>query len=41
VRLAERHGPRTGERLVDELLKALSAQTVTVPAERTAGRVDR
>jgi transposase len=39
VRLAKRHAPRMGERLVDEITEALAAQTVTVPAERTAGRV--
>lgn len=33
--------PRMGARLVDELLAALEAQTVTVPAEETIGRVIR
>jgi hypothetical protein len=39
VRLAKGHAPRMRERLVDGLLEALSGQTVTVPAEQTAGRV--
>jgi transposase len=39
--LAERHAPRLGARLVDEIEAALDAQTVTVPAEETAGRVIR
>jgi transposase len=39
--LAKRHAPRIGARLVDELQAALAAQTVTVPAEETAGRVIR
>jgi hypothetical protein len=39
VRLAKRHTPRVGERLIDELREALAAETVTVPAEKTAGRV--
>jgi transposase len=39
VRLAKRHAPRMGERLVDDIGQALAAQTVTVPAERTVGRV--
>jgi transposase len=39
VRLAKRHTPRVGERLIDELREALAAQTVTVPAEKTAGCV--
>jgi transposase len=39
--LAKRHAPRMGARLVDELQAALAAQTVTVPAEETAGRVIR
>ncbi len=37
--LAKRHAPRMGARLVDEIEAALNAQTVTVPAEQTAGRV--
>jgi transposase len=39
--LAKRHAPRLGARLVDEIEAALDAQTVTVPAEETAGRVIR
>lgn len=39
--LAKRHAPRMGARLVDEIQAALDAQTVTVPAEETAGRVIR
>jgi hypothetical protein len=39
VRLAKRHAPRMGERLVDELLGALAGEKVTVPAEQTARRV--
>jgi hypothetical protein len=39
VRLVKRHTPRVGERLIDELREALAAETVTVPAEKTAGRV--
>jgi transposase len=39
--LAKRHAPRMGARLVDEIQAALAAQTVTVPAEQTAGRVIR
>jgi transposase len=39
VRLAKRHAPRMGERLVDDVKQALAAQTVTLPAEQTAGRV--
>ena len=39
--LAKRHAPRMGARLVDEIQAALAAQTVTVPAEDTAGRVIR
>lgn len=39
--LAKRHAPRIGARLVDEIQAALDAQTVTVPAEETAGRVIR
>jgi hypothetical protein len=36
---AKRHAPRMGERLVDDVERTLAAQTVTVPAEETAGRV--
>jgi hypothetical protein len=39
--LAKRHAPRTGAGLVDEIQAALAAETVTVPAEETAGRVIR
>jgi transposase len=39
--LAKRHAPRLGARLVDDIQAALAAQTVTVPAEETAGRVIR
>jgi hypothetical protein len=39
--LAKRHAPRMGARPVDEIQAALGAQTVTVPAEETAGRVIR
>jgi transposase len=39
--LAKRHAPRMGARLVDDIQAALGAQTVTVPAEETAGRVIR
>lgn len=39
--LAKRHATRLGARLVDEIQAALDAQTVTVPAEETAGRVIR
>jgi Transposase len=39
VRLAKRHAPRMGERLVDDVKQALAAQTITVPAERAGGRV--
>jgi transposase len=39
--LAKRHAPRMGTRLVAEIQAALAAQTVTVPAEETAGRVIR
>jgi hypothetical protein len=39
--LAKRHAPRMGARLVDEVQAALAAQTVTVAAEETAGRVIR
>jgi transposase len=37
--LAKRHAPRLSARLVDEIQAALAAQTVTVPAEETTGRV--
>ncbi|MCA1698032.1 MAG: IS110 family transposase, partial [Actinobacteria bacterium] len=37
--LAKRHAPRMGARLVEEIQAALESQTVTVPAEETAGRV--
>jgi transposase len=39
--LAKRHAPRMGARLVDDIQAALAAQTVTAPAEETAGRVIR
>jgi len=39
--LAKRHAPRLGGRLVEEIQAALEAQTVTVPAEETSGRVIR
>jgi transposase len=39
--LAKRHAPRMGARLVDDIQAALDAQTVTIPAEETAGRVIR
>jgi transposase len=39
--LAKRHAPRMGARLVDEIQAALAAQTVTIAAEETAGRVIR
>jgi transposase len=39
--LAKRHAPRIGARLVDEIQAALAAQTITVPAEETTGRVIR
>ena len=41
LRLVQPRAPRMGERLVDELCVALAAQTVTVPAEETIGRVIR
>jgi transposase len=41
LRLVAPRAPRMGERLVDELFAALDAQTVTVPAEETIGRVIR
>ncbi len=41
LRLVQPRAPRMGERLVDELFVALDAQTVTVPAEETIGRVIR
>jgi transposase len=39
--LAKRHAPRMGTRLVDDIRAALAAQTITVRAEETAGRVIR
>jgi transposase len=41
LRLVRPRAPRMGERLIDELFLALDAQTVTVPAEETIGRVIR
>lgn len=41
LRVVQPRAPRMGERLVDDLLHALDAQTVTVPAEDTIGRVTR
>ena len=41
IRLVTPRAPRMGARLVDELLTALGAQTVVVPAEETIGRVIR
>lgn len=41
LRLVEPRAPRMGARLVDELVAALDAQTVVVPAEQTIGRVIR
>jgi transposase len=41
VPLARRHAPRIGVKLVDQIQAALAAQTITVPAEETAGRVIR
>jgi transposase len=38
-RLCRKHAPRAGDRLADDITAALSAQTVTVPAEATLGRV--
>jgi transposase len=38
-RLCRKHAPRAGDRLADDLAAALAAQTVTVPAEATLGRV--
>jgi transposase len=38
-RLCRKQAPRAGDRLADELVVALAAQTVTVPAETTLGRV--
>lgn len=39
LRLVEPRAPRMGARLIDELFTALEAQTVTVAAETTLGRV--
>jgi transposase len=39
LRVVEPRAPRLGARLIDELIAALAAQTVTVPAEATLGRV--
>lgn len=39
LRLVAPRAPRMGQRLVDDLFTALAAQTVTVPAEATLGRV--
>ncbi len=41
LRLVAPRAPRMGGRLIDELFAALDAQTVTVPAEQTIGRVIR
>ncbi len=41
LRLVQPRAPRMGVRLIDELFAALDAQTVTVPAEQTIGRVIR
>ena len=41
MRIVEPRAPRMGARLVDALVAALDAQTVTVPAEETIGRVIR
>jgi transposase len=41
LRLVQPRAPRMGARLIDELFAALDAQTVTVPAEQTIGRVIR
>jgi transposase len=41
LRIVETRAPRMGARLVEELQAALNAQTVTVPAEDTVGRVIR
>ncbi len=41
LRLVEPKAPRMGARLVEELLAALQAQTVTVTAEATLGRIIR
>jgi transposase len=41
LRLVQPRAPRMGARLVDELVAALDAQTVVVPAEQTIGRVIR
>jgi transposase len=39
LRIVEPRAPRIGTRLIDELFTALAAQTVTVSAEATLGRV--
>lgn len=41
LKLVQPKAPRMGERLIDELENALAAQTVTVPAEATIGRIIR
>jgi transposase len=41
LRLVEPKAPRLAGRLIDDLSTALTAQTVTVPAEETIGRVIR
>lgn len=41
LRVVQPRAPRMGARLVDDLVAALDAQTVTVPAEDTLGRVIR
>ena len=41
MRIVGPRAPRMGARLIDELVAALDAQTVTVPAEETIGRVIR
>lgn len=38
-RLCRKHAPRAGDRLADDIDAAITAQTVTVPAEATLGRV--
>jgi len=37
--LVKRHAPRMGPRLVADIQAALAAQTITIPAEQTTGRV--
>jgi hypothetical protein len=39
LRIVKPRAPRMGQRPIDELQTALEAQTVTVPAETTIGRV--